>query len=118
MINHNYYQQGNVLRPATNILYVQGETGAKGFPVQSNYTMMLMDAEQPRFYIKSVDAAGMPSMKAYKFEEIVEPAPEKVEYITKADFAAFKEELKEMLASKPIEQPTAALEVKAGETIA
>ena len=114
MINHYQQQlgQSNIFRPVTNIQYVQGETGAKGYPVTSGYTMMLMDSEQPRFYIKSVDQAGMPTMKAFKFEEIVEPEPEKAEYITKADFNAFKEEIKALLA--PASAPKS--KSKAGDT--
>ena len=108
MINHYYPQVGqpNVLKPATNIQYVQGETGAKGYPVTNGYTMMLMDSEQPRFYIKAVDAAGLPTMKTYQFEEVVEPAPEKIEYITKKDFEEFKQEIKTLLTPQE----------KAGET--
>lgn len=96
MINH-YQQQ---LRPATNIQYVQGETGAKAYPVTNGYTMMLMDSEQPRFFIKSVDSTGLPTMKTYKFEEVVEPEPEKVEYITKADFEDFEKKILALLQPK------------------
>lgn len=107
MINHQFQTQP--IRPATNITYVQGETGAKGYPVTSNYTMLLMDSEQQQFFIKSVDAAGLPSMRAFKFEEIVEPEPEKIEYITKEDFDNFKEEIKALLTP-------AKAKPKAGET--
>lgn len=77
MINQYQQQlgQANIFRPVTNIQYVQGETGAKGYPVTNGYTMLLMDSEQPHFYIKSVDPSGIPTMKAFKFEEIVEPEP-------------------------------------------
>ncbi len=114
MINQYQPQVGqpNIFRPVTNIQYVQGETGAKGYPVTSGYTMMLMDSEQPRFYIKSVDPSGIPTMKAFKFEEIVEPEPEKAEYITKADFDAFKEEIKALLAPAPAPKSKS----KAGDT--
>jgi hypothetical protein len=99
MINH--YQQklnSNILSPASNMVYVQGEAGAKGYPVANGYTMLLMDSEEPKFFIKQTDQMGLPTMKAYKFEEIVEPEPEKVEYITKADFEEFKKEIKDILS--------------------
>lgn len=99
MINH--YQQkpnSNIFNPTSNMVYVQGEPGAKGYNVSSGYTMLLMDSEEPKFYIKAVDYTGIPTMKAYKFEEIVEPEPEKVEYITKADFEEFKKEIKDILS--------------------
>lgn len=98
MINH--YQQkpnSNVFNPTSNMVYVQGEAGAKGYPVANGYTMLLMDSEEPKFFIKQTDQMGMPTMKAYRFEEIVEPEPEKIEYITKADFEEFKKEIKDIL---------------------
>lgn len=101
MIDHNFpkpMSQPTIYRPTTNIQYVQGEPGAKGYNVSSGYTMLLMDSEEPKFYIKAVDYTGIPTMKAYKFEEIVEPEPEKVEYITKADFEEFKKEIKDILS--------------------
>jgi hypothetical protein len=111
MINH--YQQppaSNLIKPATNIIYVQGESGAKGYPVTNGYTMLLMDSEEPKFYIKQTDNMGLPSMKTFKFEEVVEPEPEKVEYITKADFEDFKNEIKALL------KPVPKAKEKAGET--
>lgn len=99
MINH--YQQkpnSNVFNPTSNMVYVQGEAGAKGYPVANGYTMLLMDSEEQRFFIKQTDQMGLPTMKKYKFEEVVEPEPEKVEYITKADFEEFKKEIKDLLS--------------------
>lgn len=110
MINHYYplNNQSNLLRPASNIQYVQGEAGAKGFYVDKSYTMLLMDSEEQKFYIKSVDATGIPKMKKYRFEEIIEPESEKIEYITKKDFEDFKKEIKDILNSPK--------KTKAGET--
>ena len=47
--------------PSTNsLIWVQGEAGAKSYLVAPNATVMLMDSEGDRFYIKSADASGMP----------------------------------------------------------
>ncbi len=113
MINHFNSMQQNILKPATNIQYVQGEAGAKGYPVTNGFTMLLMDSEEKKFYIKQTDSMGMPTMRTFKFEEIVEPEPEKAEYITKDDFEAFKEEIKALLI--PVPAPTKK-QTKAGET--
>ena len=94
------YQQkpnSNVFNPTSNMVYVQGEAGAKGYPVANGYTMLLMDSEEQIFFIKQVDSMGMPKMKKYKFEEVIEPEPEKIEYITKKDFEDFKKEIKDIL---------------------
>ena len=94
----------------TNLVYVQGKAGAKAYPIMNGYTMMLMDSEDTKFYIKQTDAVGIPKLREFKFEEVVEPEPEKKEFITKEDFESFRSEIKQLLSSVP-KQKT----VKAGE---
>ena len=55
----------------TGILWVQGEAGAKSHLVAPNTTVALWDSEAQRIFLKSADAAGMPSMKIlnYTIEE-------------------------------------------------
>ena len=45
------------------IIWVQGEAGAKSYLVAPNNTVQLWDSESQTIYLKSADAAGMPSMK-------------------------------------------------------
>lgn len=47
----------------TAIIWVQGEAGAKSYPVAPNTTIQLWDSEAQIVYLKSADASGMPSMK-------------------------------------------------------
>ena len=67
--NFNDFQQGqgNIQnsqnRANTGILWVQGEAGAKAYPVAPNNTVQLWDSESQTIYLKSADASGMPSMK-------------------------------------------------------
>lgn len=42
------------------LIWVQGESGAKSYPVSAGQSVLLMDAESNRFFIKSADASGMP----------------------------------------------------------
>lgn len=42
------------------LIWVQGESGAKSYPVSSGQSVLLMDSESNRFFIKSADASGMP----------------------------------------------------------
>lgn len=53
------------------MIWIQGEAGAKSYMVAPNTTVPLWDSESQRIYLKSVDAAGMPSMKilTYTIEE-------------------------------------------------
>ena len=52
------------------LLWVQGEAGAKSYLVAPNTTVLLMDSENPRFYIKFTDPNGLPSMRVYSYTEI------------------------------------------------
>ena len=104
-------KSNNVFAPTSNIVYVQGDAGAKAYPLANGYTMLLMDSEQQRFFIKSTDAAGIPTMKTFKFEEEVQPEPEKIEYATKSDFEELKSEIISLLQPKEVKAKP-----KGGET--
>lgn len=58
------------------LIWVSGEIGAKSYLVAPNSTVMLMDSEQNRFFIKSTDSAGMPSIKTYEYKECVQNVPQ------------------------------------------
>lgn len=45
---------------AGGLIWVQGEAGAKSHPVGAGQSVLLMDSESNRFFIKSADASGMP----------------------------------------------------------
>ena len=88
------------------LVWVQGETGAKSYVVPANGTALLMDSESDQFFIKSVDASGMPMpLRTFKYSEIThENAPKidsetKVEeiYVTKSELANFKREVLQMV---------------------
>lgn len=42
------------------IIWVQGEAGAKAYPVGAGNSVLLMDTEDAILYIKSVDQSGIP----------------------------------------------------------
>lgn len=63
-------QPQNLQPPSNGILWVQGAEGAKSYMLAPNSTVLLMDSEGTRFYIKSTDAAGMPSMRTFEFREV------------------------------------------------
>lgn len=54
------------------INWVQGEAGAKAYPVAANNSVLLMDSEGQYFYIKSADQVGMPMMKKFTYSEIID----------------------------------------------
>ncbi len=81
-------------------LWVQGEAGAKSFLVAPNKTVELWDTEAQTIYLKSADASGMPSMKILDYTIREQNTPQKaqlinegIEYVTKEELTAFKDEI-------------------------
>ncbi len=83
------------------ILWVQGEQAAKSFPVAPGNTVVLWDSENPFIHVKSVDGAGVPSMRTFEIKERTEAKPEMptFEFVGKEDFKALQERV-EALAEK------------------
>ncbi len=74
-----YSQQQQPMPPAqqngNGLIWVQGETGAKSFIVAPGQTVMLMDSEGDRFYLKTADASGMPMpLRIFDYKERTEAA--------------------------------------------
>lgn len=61
--------QSTQQKSTNDIIWVQGEAGAKGFLVAPNNTVVLWDTENPVIYVKSADASGIPSMRVLDFKE-------------------------------------------------
>lgn len=52
------------------LLWVSGEIGAKSYLVAPGTTVLLMDSEAQRFYIKSSDMSGMPVLRVFEYSEV------------------------------------------------
>lgn len=77
------------------IQWVQGEEAAKSYYVQPGKSVLLMDSESKCFYIKSVDASGMPlPLRIFDYTERTQTAPASSttnatpnnDYITREEF--------------------------------
>ena len=78
-MNANQMQNAVVQSPVTSqpmqqqssqILWVSGEAGAKSYLVAPGNTVMLLDAENSVFYLKSADASGMPlPLRIFDYKE-------------------------------------------------
>lgn len=64
------YQQTAQQQLNQGLLWVSGEVGAKSYLVAPNSTVLLMDSDAQRFYLKSADGAGMPSMRIFEYNEV------------------------------------------------
>lgn len=52
------------------IIWVQGEAAAKAYLVAPGKSILLMDSESNKFYIKSADASGMPiPLRIFSYSE-------------------------------------------------
>lgn len=93
------------------LIWVQGETGAKSYLVAPNSTVLLMDSENQRFYLKSSDASGMPlPLRIFEYTEKAQNAPNKAQdsqmidyssFATKAELETLKNEIDSILKSVP-----------------
>lgn len=97
----------------TNIVWTMGFESAKAYPLLPGKTLMLMDSESPRFYVKTVDTNGYATIKAYSFhEEKPSTAPTNApNFVTQEQLEAAIMSLKEQLApkdSQPVKAPVAA----------
>ncbi len=88
------------------LLWVQGETGAKSYLMAPNTTVLLMDSEGSRFYLKSTDNAGMPSLRTFEYTEIVQSAPQAPQtapedldskYVTRQEYDALQAKYAEIM---------------------
>lgn len=68
----NMPQMQTLPQPQVNqgLLWVSGEVGAKSYLVAPNSTVLLMDSDAQRFYLKSADNAGMPSLRIFEYKEV------------------------------------------------
>lgn len=74
------------------IQYVNGKQSAESYQMPANSSVILMDSNCARFYMKQTDASGMATIKSFDFKETEEEKP--TEYVTKQEFESFKANLK------------------------
>jgi len=83
-------------QPSNGLLWVQGEAGAKSYLMAPNSTVMLMDSEAQRFYLKTTDASGIPNLRTFEYSEIgAAPVQPKQEYVTREEFMNFVNSFKQ-----------------------
>ena len=103
--------------PMNSIFWVSGEAGANAYRVLPNTSVLLMDQESNKFYVKSADLLGIPTIRTYEYTELVNsvvPAtktaevtkeePEqklkedKVEYVSRKEFNELKKSIDELMS--------------------
>lgn len=108
---NNNWNQNNMPQaqpPQTNqgLLWVQGEAGAKSYLVAPNTTVLLMDSEGSRFYLKSTNNAGMPSLRVFEYSEVSQNASQAAQsaqtnlddkYVTRQEYDALRAQYAEIM---------------------
>ena len=90
-------------------LWVQGEAGAKAYPVAANNSVLLMDSERNVFYIKSADASGMPMLRTFDYVErsAAQNPPVQAaqmhggDFVTRSEFDALRRQIDAMTQPIP-----------------
>lgn len=97
-------------QPAASPLWVQGEAGAKAYPVAPGSSVILMDSESNVFYIKSADQSGMPTMRTFEYRERTAAQGPPVQaaqqpqgdYVTRSEFDALRQQIYALMQPAPV----------------
>ena len=98
---------------SNGILWVQGESAAKSYPVAAGQSVQLMDTEDSIFYIKTVDQSGMPQpLRVFEYKERTQTAHSSPvsssktsdEYVSRKEFEAFREDVRKEFKGIHIEE--------------
>ena len=120
------YQQTAPQQLNQGLLWVSGEVGAKSYLVAPNSTVLLMDSDAQRFYLKSADGAGMPSMRIFEYNEVTNTPQNSViatnnhekeldnKYVTREEYEGLKRQYNAIMerldsisnSDAEVEQPT------------
>ena len=95
----------------TGLNWVQGDAGAKSWFVAPGATVLLMDSEAQRFYLKTADMNGVPAMRTFEYTEVgaqiqkPQEAPQPVNFVSVEEFNSFRDEVLKKLEdlAEPVE---------------
>jgi len=77
-----------------NLIWVQGEAGAKAYMVAPNNTIALWDSEAQVIYIKESDMMGRPTMQILDYT--IRNKPKDEMEVLRDEIAELKKQIKEM----------------------
>lgn len=94
---------------ALEVRFIQGgSNSAKAYPVMPGKTVLLMDSEESKFFLKTMETNGVPKpLREFKYEEVFNtgndiPIAKEVtpDYVTKEDFNAFADRMIAMISER------------------
>lgn len=76
------------------VVTVQGEAGARVYPVAAGNTVLLIDFDAKKFWLKSTDNNGMPSrFAAFNFTEEIRQTGDAGNFISRSEFDDLKQSI-------------------------
>lgn len=99
--NTGVINPNNIPEPSNNFVWVQGESGAKAYPVAPGNRVLLMDSENPVIYIKSADMNGRP-MEMEVYDMVRRQSDSEIKEESKDDMSIYvkRDEIEELIESK------------------
>lgn len=99
-----FYPQTMNQQSSSQLIWVQGEAGAKSYLLSPGNTVALWDSEAQTIYLKSADASGMPSMRVldYTIREDAHRTPNlgsQSDFATKDDVVSIQKQIDEIRAN-------------------
>ena len=98
-----YPQNQPQMQTATNSFYtvlVNGEAGANAYPVASGNTVMLMDFNSNKFWLKSTNVNGIPQqLRSFSFNEEIPEIQNGGNGITRNEFDALSKNVASLTES-------------------
>ena len=89
-VQPNWYYQPTqaTVQPINGLVSVTGIEGAKAYQLPPNSSMPLFDKDDDVLYVKTTDAAGYPTVRAFRFSpmEQIEAKVVSVESVTREEF--------------------------------
>lgn len=89
-----FQQQPQQQNNSVAVVTVQGEAGARIYPVAAGNTVLLIDFDSKKFWLKSTDLNGMPSrFAAFNFTEEIKQANDTDNFISRNEFNELKQSI-------------------------
>lgn len=93
----NWTQGYQNLQPFDALVSVTGMEGAKAYQLPPNSKIALFDADSDVFYVKTTDAGGFPTVRAFSFAPIEQAEPQQPdEYVPRTEFDALVAEVRNL----------------------
>ena len=81
------------------VVFVDGEAGARSYPVAAGNTVMLMDFNSNNFWLKSTDTTGMPQqLRTFEFKELIQQPAQSPAGVSREEFNSLSDKLDKLIA--------------------